>query len=323
MRVGVPRLGGEAVGDPDLRPGAGEEVGDDRLGPSGHDAMVDGGGRGEHPLPAGAALDAGRGLVAGDHGGGAHGCLDDGARDRERLGRAGQHVGDGAFRDVQAEQPVEHLDEAVVADQLAGVQVDDEGDDAWSERTAERHIDRRRGGHPRVAAGAVAAVQMDARRDRLDRRQVDVVVGVNVGLIGRRQRGSAARAGLGVDLTDRVGIGAQRPGRAGPTLATRLGFVGPIDLLAGGRRHRGVAGRLRRDLQAGLQLGDTGPEGAVLLDELHDQRLERVRVERINCLWRHPALGSAGPPPINIGPLSRIAAPEASQGVSNYGQIYI
>ena len=54
----------------------------------------------------------------------------------ERLFGARQHVGDGALGEFQAEQAVEHLDHAIVADHLAGVQIGHERDDTGTERTA-------------------------------------------------------------------------------------------------------------------------------------------------------------------------------------------
>ena len=106
---------------------------------------------------------------------------------------ARQHVGDGALADVEAEHTLQHFRHAVVADELLCMQIDDQGGDAGAERTAGRHVERRRGRDDFAATRTDAAVQVDARvmpeacfqHDRLDRRQIDEVVGVDFWLAGR------------------------------------------------------------------------------------------------------------------------------------------
>ena len=100
-----------------------------------------------------------------------------------------------------------------------------------------------------LAARAVALVQVDAGGDGPDRRQVDVVVGEHVRLVGGLKPG-AARAFVRVDLARRVGIGAQGARRAGPeTLAALLLLLrlcGDIGLLSARGRQQGVGRRVRR-----------------------------------------------------------------------------
>ena len=47
--------------------------------------------------------------------------------------RAAEYVGDGAFADFKPEQPFEHLHQAVVADHVAGMQIDRQRGDAGAE----------------------------------------------------------------------------------------------------------------------------------------------------------------------------------------------
>ncbi len=60
-------------------------------------------------------------------------------------------------------------------------------------RTGCRPAYRRAGGDDaRAAARTGSAMQIDPRRDRPDRWQIDVVIGVQVGPIGLRKPGAAA-----------------------------------------------------------------------------------------------------------------------------------
>ena len=308
MRLGVRALGSEPVGDPHVGPGAAEELDRHRLAARRRDGVIDGSGRSKHPLPPGLAAHAGRGLVAGDHRTGAHGLGDGAGSRRERLGRAREHVGDGALGDRQAEQAAEHLGQSRVADHVAAVQIGHRRDDAGSERAAGRHVGGRLGGDALAAARADRAMQSDARRDGLDRRQIDVVVGVRDGLSGGRER-RAAGAALGVDITRGIGARAQLARYARPALAAfpwgrlRRGDVG---LLPARRRQRRVRRRLRRLPGAGLEFGDPRQELLDLLDQFavlreqpEHQRLQAVLVERIKCLGWHPELESDPGHPLN------------------------
>jgi len=155
--------------------------------------------------------------------------------------------------------------------------------------------------------GAMALVQIDPRRDGLDRRQIDVVVGEDVRLIGRREC-CAAGACLGVDLARRVGIGCERARDAGPALAAFLlrRCRGTIGLLSARRRQRGVRRRLRRLAGTRLEFHDPREESldllkqfVVLRHQLEHQRLQAVFVQRIERLGRHPAFESASRDAIN------------------------
>jgi hypothetical protein len=81
----------------------------------------------------------------------------------------------------------------------------------------------RRCGDARLAARARRLVQVDARGDRSDRRQVDVIPGVGEHMVGW-DKWRAAGASLGVDVARRVRVFAQ--GARNATLEPfRLGIL--------------------------------------------------------------------------------------------------
>src|SRR5271168_1707759 len=90
---------------------------------------------------------------------------------------------------------------------------------AGTEGRARRHALGHRRAEPPTTARTGAAVAVDARHHRLDRRQFDMVVGVKPRLISRRERVLAMRAALGPRLDDPIGVLTQRPEGAGMTLA--------------------------------------------------------------------------------------------------------
>jgi len=75
--------------------------------------------------------------------------------------------------------------------------------------------------HPRLAARACGAEQLDASRDRPDRRNVDMIVLLREFLSGFAEHG-AARTVLGVEASRRVGLLGQLARDAGPALAPPL-----------------------------------------------------------------------------------------------------
>jgi hypothetical protein len=86
---------------------------------------------------------------------------------------------------------------------------------------------------------------VDSGHNRLDRRQVDMVVGMELGLVGRAQRGIAMRACRRKPLHHAIGVLAQLPERARMALAL-LGRAprAPIGLRSLARRYRGIVRRL-------------------------------------------------------------------------------
>src|SRR3974390_3933479 len=101
------------------------------------------------------------------------------------------------------------------------MQVGDHRRDARTERRAVGHI---RGGarrHPRLAAGAGGAEQLDARRDRPDRRNVNMIVLLREFLSGFAEHGAAGTV-LSEETSRRVGFLGQLARGAGATLAPPL-----------------------------------------------------------------------------------------------------
>ena len=227
---GVASLRGQTVGDPDVRLGAGEKVRNHRFAAAGRDDVGDRGGAAKDPLPVGFSLDARRGLVAVDHRRRAHGGSNGCGCGRERLGGAGDHIGDGALGDGQPKEVARRLDEAAIADHLARVQINDQRCNAGPERSAGRHIGRRRRRDARPATPTGAAVEIDPCRDRLDWRQINVIVGPDERLIRWHGLGAATRATLGKDIAHLIGSGQScratpgRPLRLSLRRSARLAF---------------------------------------------------------------------------------------------------
>ena len=97
----------------------------------------------------------------------------------------------------------------------------------------------------------------DPRRDRLDRRQLHVVIGAREHLVGGAQF-RAAGAALGVDVARHVGVGAELACYPGvPFAASLLGRRVPdVGLLSARWRQRRVRRRLRRLAGSALKFGD-------------------------------------------------------------------
>jgi hypothetical protein len=78
---------------------------------------------------------------------------------------------------------------------LGDVQMQDQGCDAGAKRRAGLHASGRGRDHGLVATRADTAMPVDAGCDRLDRGQIDVIIGVDVARIGRAERVVAMQAG--------------------------------------------------------------------------------------------------------------------------------
>ena len=99
---------------------------------------------------------------------------------------------------------------------------------------------------------------VDAGDHGADRRQLDVVVGVNAGLGGRTKRVGAMRAGIERRFDDTVGGLGQRA-RHTRTTATALllrRMIRTVRLLAARRRGAGIVRGLGRNVESGLKVGD-------------------------------------------------------------------
>jgi hypothetical protein len=89
-------------------------------------------------------------------------------------------------------------------------------------------------------------------------RQLDVIVGMKPGLIGRAQLMRAMWAVLGEALDNPVRIIRQCPEDPGPSLAlVRRAPLGAVRFAPLRRRHRGIVRGLGRLTELGFQFGDT------------------------------------------------------------------
>jgi len=105
-----------------------------------------------------------------------------------------------------------------------------------------------------VAAGANAAMAVDAGDGRTDGRQLDVIVGMDAGLVGGAERIGAMRTGGQRRLDDAIGMFGERAADTGATITALLQPIGEVRLLAlRGWRARVVRG-LGRGAEPRLQL---------------------------------------------------------------------
>jgi hypothetical protein len=117
---------------------------------------------------------------------------------------------------------------------------------------------------------------VDARHDRADRRQIDVVVGVNVRQVGRAKSVGAVRAGRERGRDHPVWVLGQRARHTRMPAAAPLPAAGrQIGLLAFRRWHAGIVGCLGRALQPGFECGDTRGQRYDLLRLRLDPRMLR------------------------------------------------
>jgi hypothetical protein len=120
-------------------------------------------------------------------------------------------------------------------------------------------------------------VQIDARRDRLDRRQIDVVVGEDLALVGRREC-RAAGTFLGVDLARRVGIG--RPWIEPMNTLPLDRQIAVISCLCEGMSIRATERITRTHRDTIMRLGAKVGRGCATL---HNVMMRDLRVSQIQC----------------------------------------
>jgi hypothetical protein len=173
---------------------------------------------------------------------------------QQRRPGAAQDIGDRALADGQTEHFGQHADETLEADRLGDMKMDDQRAQSRPERRARFEPFRRRRCDLPAAAGTDAAMAVDAGDGRADGGQLDVIVGMDVGLIGGAERIGAMRADGQRCLDDATGMFGQRAADAGATLTALLLPIGEVCLLAlRGGRARVVRG-LARGAEPGLQL---------------------------------------------------------------------
>jgi hypothetical protein len=226
----------------------------------------------QDPLPPGFAAHPCRGLVGSNDRAGAHLRGDRVCSgDQRRLG-AGEDIGNGALADIQAEHLAHQPGKPLEADRLRDVQMQDQRLDAGAEWRA--GFEAFGGGcRDRLAATrADAAMAVDAGDNRADRRQVDVVVGVDVGHVGCAECMVAMRAGGERRLDDAVRVLGEGARHAGATAAGILfAAIRQVRFLALRGREAGVVRRLGRVVELSFQFGDACDQGADLLRLRLDQ----------------------------------------------------
>src|SRR5262249_46014217 len=221
MFVGVVALRGEAIREPNLRLRTVEELYRHDLAAGRGDHVSHGRRRAKYPLPVRLSLDPGRGLVAGDHRAVADSLVDIFSALGKGLSGTRQHVGDGAFGNLQAEQALQHLGQTRVAHHLAAMQIRDERDDAGAEWGAGRHVGGRLGGDGLAAVRTITLVQVVPCRPRPDWRDLDMVVGVREHLTLMRYLPTAITA-LGKDVANDIGVRTELARNTGAAFATLL-----------------------------------------------------------------------------------------------------
>ena len=159
---------------------------------------------------------------------------------------------------------------------------------------------------------------VDARDNRADRRQVDVVVGVDGRLVGRPERMRAMRTGSEGRRDDVIRVFGQGAGNIRTTTTALAGPIGAVGLLAlrGGRA--GVVGGLGRDLEPGLQRSHLLGQSRNLRRQCLDPCLLRQH-QRNQVLFRERKKGIAGHP--NDGSCPPLAVKQKVQAVSMQHQI--
>jgi len=123
---------------------------------------------------------------------------------------------------------------------------------------------------------------VDARDDRADRRQIDVVVGMDIGHVGRAERVIAMRAGGERDLDDPVRMPGECAGHAGATGAGFLVAVRQGGLLVLRRRQAGVVWILRWGGEPSFQVRDACSQRGDLpgLRLHHGDNLPSLRIDQ-------------------------------------------
>ena len=170
------------------------------------DHVVDRGRAQQHPLPPVLAADASGGLVRAHHRTGTHRIGDRCRGGQQRRLGAGQDIGDRALADGQTEHFGQQADETLEADRLGDVKMDDQRAQSRPERRARLEPLRRRRCDLLAAAGTDAAMAVDAGDGRADGGQLDVIVGMDVGLVGGAERIGAMRTGGQRCLDDAIGM---------------------------------------------------------------------------------------------------------------------
>ena len=93
---------------------------------------------------------------------------------------------------------------------------------------------------------------VDTRDDRADRRQFDVVIGVDGRLVSRPQRMRAMRTGLEGCFDDVIWVFGQGAGNARTAATALAGLIGAVGLRSLRRGRAGIVRGLGRDIEPRL-----------------------------------------------------------------------
>src|SRR3954451_19568104 len=146
---------------------------------------------------------------------------------------------------------------------MGKAQIDRQRHDVEAERRPRFQPVRQRRQRGAAATLAVTGILLHPRDDRLDLRQIDLVVAGGQRVIVRVERGLAVGAAHRTRDHHLVGLLRQQssaalPPEAALARAFTFGPVGAIGFIALRGRHRGVVRRLRRSTQLGLEFGNPG-----------------------------------------------------------------
>src|SRR3954453_18515711 len=255
----------------------------------------------EHPVPAGAAINAYGGLVRTDDAG-----APQPRQDRADLGIEARHGAleggvERALADRQPEQLQQQAAEPTVANRLGEPQIHRQCHDVKTERCARLQTFGQRCQCGAATARAVTGVALHPRHYRHDRWQFDLVEACGPRLVALVQRALKVPATYRTGAHGRVGIRHQCPtaARAAQTALARaftLELVLPIRLLAVRGRQAGVVRRLGRLTELCLQLRHPRYQRLDLRPKRSDQRVLLVmRQETEVGELGHPKLESCPP----------------------------
>src|SRR3954467_8344818 len=158
-----------------------------------------------------------------------------------------------------------------------------------------------------AATLAVTGILLHPRDDRLDLRQIDLVVAGGQRVIVRMERGLAVGAAHRTRDHRLVGVLRQQssaalPPEAALARAFTFGPVGAIGFLALRGRHGGVVRRLRRSTQLGLELGNPRRQYLNLRRQRLNLRPQRSD-QRVLFVMREAAeVGKLGHPKLESWP---------------------
>ena len=173
-----------AIRDPDIWLMAAQDLLGDAAGAAWRDLVQHGFVRDEHPLPLRDAVGPGRGLIRRDDPGRKQRIGDGAGGSGHALAHAPEDIGDGPLGDRQAKQLRGDPRQALEADMMAMMKVGQQRPNARAKGCSGLHSGRRYGAVASATSPAATTEQFHPCHNRLDGRQVDMVISVpaNLGL---------------------------------------------------------------------------------------------------------------------------------------------